>query len=70
MGGFFSSPSVPTYTPPSPPPALAAKPDDEALKVRQDIMERNRRGRQGMIATSDRGVLSAVRPAGKTLLGE
>jgi hypothetical protein len=33
-------------------------------------MERNRRGRYGTIATSERGVLEPVAATGKSLLGE
>ncbi|HTH16925.1 MAG TPA: hypothetical protein VL974_09750 [Magnetospirillum sp.] len=73
MGGFFGGgPSAPTYTPP--PAPVTTDPEEEARKERLDAMARNRRGRAGMIATSDSGVLapadsSAVRTT-KTLLGE
>lgn len=66
MGGF-SSPSPPA---PPAPPQSTANPDDEARKQRIDAMERNRRGRQGLISTSDRGLLAPAGGAGKTLLGE
>lgn len=65
MGGFFSPPA-----PPAPPPPPAAAPEDEARKQRLDAIARNRRGRQGLVATSDRGLLAPAENAGKTLLGE
>jgi hypothetical protein len=70
MGGFFGggTPSVPTYTAPAPVPAT--DPEAEARKQREEAMARNRRGRSGMVATSERGVLSQGQPAGKSLLGE
>ncbi|MCR6633158.1 MAG: hypothetical protein NVV74_25690 [Magnetospirillum sp.] len=68
MGGFFGgSPSVPSYTPPA---TVAADPEEEARKQRQESMARNRRGRAGMVATSERGVLTEAVGTGKTLLGE
>jgi hypothetical protein len=45
-------------------------PEEEARKQRMDIIDRNRRGRQGMIATSERGVLAPAAGTYKTLLGE
>ena len=72
MGGFFSSgPSAP----PAPPPLPAAPdPEVEARKLRLENIARNRRGRAGMVATSERGVLGpvagAATVAGKSLLGE
>lgn len=69
MGGFFGG-SAPA---PAAPPPLPAVPDPEieARKLRLDAIARNRRGRIGMVATSERGVLDPVNTAsGKTLLGE
>ena len=72
MGGFFGS-SAPAPAP-YVPPVAATDPEAEARKQREEIMARNRRGRAGMVATSERGVLDPVAPAaakpGKTLLGE
>lgn len=68
MGGFFSSPSSPP--PPPPPPAPVANPEDEARKQRLEAIARNRRGRQGLIATSERGLLDAAGQSTKKLLGE
>lgn len=65
MGGFSSS-----RPPPPPPPPPAIDPDEEARKQRMDAMSRNRRGRQGLVATSDRGLLAPAEGGGKTLLGE
>lgn len=70
MGGFFGGGgSAPSYTPPV---VQVTDPNEEARKQREEAMARNRRGRVGMIATSDRGVLSPAAPAqgGKALLGE
>lgn len=68
MGGFFGgAPSAPAYTPPV---AATTDPDEEARKQRQDTMARNRRGRAGMVATSERGVLAQAAAGGKSLLGE
>ena len=66
MGGFFGgAPSAPQ---PAPLPA-APDPEEEARKQRLETMTRNRRGRAGMIATGDRGVLSPVSGDTKRLLG-
>lgn len=67
MGGFFGGgPSpAPVYVPP-----VQADPDAEARKQREEAMSRNRRGRAGMVATSERGVLSEASAGAKTLLGE
>jgi len=75
MGGFFggSAPApapAPVYTPPAVTPP---DPDAEVRKQREEIMARNRRGRAGMVATSERGVLDPVAAKGattKSLLGE
>ncbi|MBC7953423.1 MAG: hypothetical protein H7Z12_16585 [Rhodospirillaceae bacterium] len=71
MGGFFSGPSAPAAPPPLP---AAPDPEIEARKLRLDNIARNRRGRAGMVTTSERGVLDPVNraasPSGKTLLGE
>ncbi len=71
MGSFFSSSTpAPAYTP----PVVTTDPDEEARKQREEIMARNRRGRAGMVATSERGVLDSASPqrgaATKSLLGE
>lgn len=79
MGGFFGGgSSAPTYVAPVPAPAPApapvavenGDPDAEARKQREDAMARNRRGRAGMVATSERGVLAQAPVGGKSLLGE
>lgn len=67
MGGFFGGSSVPSYTPPA---VETVDADEEARKQREDAMARNRRGRAGMVATSDRGVLSQAPAGAKSLLGE
>jgi hypothetical protein len=71
MGGFFGgAPSAPPAPPPPPPMPDAS---EEARKLRLDNIARDRRGRAGMIVTSDRGVLDpagATPAAGKSLLGE
>lgn len=68
MGGFFGggAPSAPAYVP----PVVQADPDAEARKQREDAIARNRRGRAGMVATSERGVLSPAPAGTKSLLGE
>jgi hypothetical protein len=67
MGGFFGgAPEVPA---PAPLPPVT-DPEAEARAQRLETMSRNRRGRQGMIATSDRGVLAPAGGDGKRLLGE
>jgi len=73
MGGFFGGgSSAPTYTAPTPTPAVVetADPDAEARKQREDAMARNRRGRAGMVTTSERGVLAPAPSGSKSLLGE
>ncbi|MBI5164408.1 MAG: hypothetical protein HY985_10960 [Magnetospirillum sp.] len=75
MGGLFSSPSPPPAPPPPPPtpapaPEVVKDPDQEARQQRLDAIARNRRGRYGLIETSERGVLDAPALQGKTLLGE
>lgn len=70
MGGFFSStPAVTTTTATLP---ATPDPDAEARKLRLENMERNRRGRAGLVATSDRGILSQANATTgtKQLLGE
>lgn len=67
MGGFFGGGSAPSYTPPA---ISTTDPEAEAREQRQETMARNRRGRAGMVATSDRGALDPVASAAKTLLGE
>lgn len=66
MGGFFGSVNVPETTP----LPEATDPEEEARQQRLETMARNRRGRAGMVATSERGVLSSVSGQGKSLLGE
>jgi hypothetical protein len=67
MGGFLGS----APEPPAPLPMPAAiDPEIEARKVRQDTIARNRRGRAGMVAGDERGVLAPVTGQGKSLLGE
>lgn len=68
MGGLFGGAPEP---PPPPPPAAAPDPDAEARKQRLDTIARNRRGRLGLIATSDKGVsLDSSEAGGKSLLGD
>ncbi len=66
MGGLFSTPSPPPVAAPAPAP----DPEEEARKQRLETIARNRRGRQGMIATSERGVLAPAEGGLKSLLGE
>lgn len=68
MGGFFGGGSPQ----PAAPPPLPALPDPEieARKLRLDTIDRNRRGRAGMIATAERGVLAPLGGDNKRLLGE
>lgn len=67
MGGFFGGGAAPSYTPPV---VATTDPEEEARKQRQETMARNRRGRAGMVATSERGVLDPVASTTKSLLGE
>lgn len=74
MGGIFSAPKVPPPPPPPPPPP---EPEDEDRKRRVENLERQRRGRAGLIVTSARGLLdetpAAAAPGAataKTRLGE
>ncbi|MGE4280567.1 MAG: hypothetical protein AB7G62_13345 [Magnetospirillum sp.] len=67
MGGFFSTPSAPE---PAPIAIASTDPEEEARKQRLETMARNRRGRLGMVATGERGVLSPVDGGSKSLLGE
>lgn len=67
---FFAAPKVAAqiHTPPPDPEA-------EAAKARQDMLDRQRRGRAGTIAGSERGFLDPAAsqggpPAAKRLLGE
>lgn len=76
MGGIFRSPKIgdmfaPTFQTP------AKDPDTEARKQRQEAIARNRRGRFGLVNTSNRGLLEqaagdSTTPTamGKTMLGE
>ncbi len=58
MGSLFSSPSPP---PPPPAPVIhTPEPADEDRKARLKALERRRRGRAGLIATSDRGVANIL----------
>ena len=65
MGGFFSAPSIPA-PPPLPPLPEPVDTDKEAREARIKALIRRRRGRAGLVATGDRGVLQA--PAGASLL--
>ena len=69
MGGFLGGGQS---SPPPAAPTLPPQPDpeEEARKQRLEAMDRNRRGRYGTIATSERGVLEPVNGTGKSLLGE
>lgn len=68
MGALFGS--IPDD--PLPPPPSEADPAAEESKARKEGLDRRRRGRQGFIETSARGVLQprAAAPARRTLLGE
>lgn len=68
MGALFGS--IPDD--PLPPPPPEADPAAEEAKARKESLERRRRGRQGFIETSTRGVLQPrnAAPARRTLLGE
>ncbi len=66
MGGFFSAPEIPAPPPPAPLP-VPEDPDKAAREARIKAMIRRRRGRAGLVATGDRGVL--VEPAGSLLAG-
>ena len=68
MGGIFSSSSPP----PLPPAPELPDPAIEDEKMRLEAMDRRRRGRAGMITTTDRGLLSTndIAPKKKSLLGE
>ncbi len=85
MSGLFGSPPPSPPPPPAPLPVLEAPdPDEEKRKARLEALRRRRRGRQGTIRTSARGLsgspsggLSGRGPGlwtgartGKTLLGE
>ena len=69
MGSFFSTP-----TSPAPPPLpTIADPEVKEREQRLEALERRRRGRDGLITTSARGLLAegnqdAAQP--KTLLGD
>lgn len=66
MGGS-SSPPPPVYE-----PVQMPDPDAEDRKLRLETIGRHRRGRSGMIKTSEKGILnlSSITPNHKTLLGE
>ncbi len=70
MGGFFSAPKPPPPPPPPPPPL--PDPAEDEKKRRLEILDRQRRGRAGTIATSARGLLGLTSnaPRRKSLLGE
>lgn len=69
MGGIIGgSGAAPTYTVAA--SADTTDADAEARKQREEAIARNRRGRAGMVATSDTGVLTQTAATGKTLLGE
>ena len=69
MGGFFSTPKAP----PAPAPQSAApSAEDEARRERLQTIQRLRRGRAGLTATGNGGLLQ-LRGLGserKSLLGE
>jgi len=69
MGSLFSAPKAP---PPPPPLPTEADGDEDERKRRLEVLERKRRGRTGLIATTPRGLLSDTGhpTSGKTLLGE
>lgn len=70
MGGLFSRPSPP---PPAPVYRPGPDPEEEARKRRLENLERQRRGRAGLVATGQRGLLTPAEGEGlrrKTLLGE
>jgi|AGTN01.2.fsa_nt_gi hypothetical protein len=67
MGGVFGGGSAP------PAPVVidtGADAEEAARRQRLENMARTRRGRAGMIATSERGVLTPLAGGGKSLLGE
>ncbi len=68
MGSIFSSPKPPAITEPPPLPDTEAQDRERRLEA----LERRRRGRNGLITTSPRGLLTPNRTgtSGKTLLGE
>jgi hypothetical protein len=57
MGSIFSS--APSAPPPPPPPPPLPDPEVERREARIKAMLRRRRGRQGLLATGERGVLTA-----------
>lgn len=61
MGAIFGG--VPKPPPPPPPPPAPPDPEVEERKRRLEALERRRRGRAGMIATSERGLLDTVSPS-------
>ena len=73
MGGLFRAPKpviVPPAATPDPAPALPT-PEQAGEAVRAGARDRARRGLEGTIATSARGVLEALPAAPrKSLLGE
>ncbi len=64
MGGFFSAPDIPA-PPPAPPVPAPEDPEKAAREARIKALIRRRRGRAGLVATGERGVL--VEPAGSLL---
>lgn len=67
MGGFFSS--APKAPEPAPLPT-PVDPESEARTQRLETINRNRRGRAGMVTTGERGILTPVSGDTKRLLGE
>lgn len=68
MGGLFKSPS-----PPAPEPVeIKDTSGEDERKRRLEDLDRRRRGRQGMITTSQRGLFETKDwvPQRKSLLGE
>ena len=71
MGGIFGAPPAPPPLPALPPPPADTTAAEEKAR-RLEILERQRRGRTGTIATSPRGILQPQGPQSdrKRLLGE
>ncbi len=57
MGSMFGS--APSAPPPPPPPPPLPDPEAERREARIKAMLRRRRGRQGLLSTGERGVLTA-----------
>ena len=68
MGSFFSTPKPAAL--PQPEPVVTVDPVDEERKARIAAMNRARRGRSALIATSDQGLQDHTNPGHKKLLGD